>query len=129
MQSAADQGEHRPVRRGDVPRRRQQAERRLPQQTIAELVAGYLEGRPTTELTHQFGLGKSTVLRLLREHDVPMRNQGLPPEQVIEAARLYQSGWSLAKIAAHLGVSTKHVHDRLLTARVVMRDSHGRVRS
>ena len=55
-----------------------------------------------------------------------MRNQGLSPEQVLGAARLYQSGWSLAKIAVHFGVSTKHIHDRLRAAGVVMRDRHGR---
>ncbi len=72
MQSVADQGEQPRAERSDAPLHRQQAERRLPQHIIDELVAGYLEGRPTTKLTHQFRLSNSTVLRLLREQDVPI---------------------------------------------------------
>jgi len=111
-----------------LPRHRQQARRRLPQSTIDQLVSDYLGGHPTPVLCQTYGLGKSTVLRLLAEAGVEMRRQGLTPEQVTEATALYEGGWSLARAANHFGVSTRHVHDRLRAAGVVMRDSHGRTR-
>ncbi len=88
----------------------------------------YLEGRPTAELTRQFGLAKGTVLKILSEHSVPMRRQGLVDEHVPEAIQLYESGWSLAKIANRFDVSVNAVYHKLLAAGARMRDPHGRVR-
>ena len=92
-------------------------------------MSDYLGGHPTPELCNTYGLGKSTVLGLLADAGVVTRCQGLTPEQVTEAVRLYEAGWSLARVATQFGVSTRHVHDRLRAAGVVMRDSHGRLRS
>jgi len=114
--------------RAETPRFRQQVERRLPQQTLDELVARYLAGLPTPQLCREYHLGKSTVLRLLRDRGVQMRRQGLSPEQLPRAVQLYESGWSLVRVAGQLGVSARHAQDRPRGAGVVMRDSHGRVR-
>lgn len=50
-------------------------------------------------ITYQ--LGKGTVLRLLRERGVEIRNQSLTPDQVGEAIQLYLRGWPLAKVGQH----------------------------
>jgi hypothetical protein len=47
---------------------------RLDEATIQQLVQDYRDGIPTTRLTTRYGLAKATVLKLLREHGVAMRD-------------------------------------------------------
>lgn len=99
-------------------RERQKVTRRRSQEAIDRLVSAYLTGVPTTQLVQEFNLGKGTVLRILRDAGVAMRRQGLPDDQLPEAAALYESGVPLARIAERYGVSTKNVHTRLRAAGV-----------
>jgi DNA-directed RNA polymerase specialized sigma24 family protein len=124
MQGTFDQ----PERVQPALRERQKVTRQLSQEAIDKLVSAYLTSVPTTQLVQEFNLGKGTVLRILRDAGVTMRRQGLPDDQLLEAAALYESGVSLAKIAERYGVSTKNVHTRPRAAGVGMRDSHGRER-
>jgi hypothetical protein len=57
----------------------QRVDRRLGEDRISELVAAYVAGSPSTRLTRQYGVGKGTVLRLLRERGVAIRRQGPGP--------------------------------------------------
>jgi hypothetical protein len=50
-----------------------------------------------------YNLGKGTVLRLLRDHGVQLRNQRMTPAEVAQAIQLYQTGNSLAAVGAKLG--------------------------
>ena len=61
----------------------------------------------------------------LREVGVQIRNQGLTDEQIADAVRLYESGLSLAKIGAEVGVDHGTVRRQLLRHSVRMRDTHG----
>jgi flagellar biosynthesis/type III secretory pathway chaperone len=101
-------------------------ERRLHPDTLVELVDAYRQGTSTLELCKRYNLGKGTVLKILAEHDVPMRQQQhLSAAQVERAVEQYQAGDSLATIAKQLG-STATTVRRMLQARgVVMRAAGG----
>ncbi|MBF6177715.1 helix-turn-helix domain-containing protein [Nocardia otitidiscaviarum] len=83
---------------------------------------------PTTKLVLEYRIGKGTVLKLLRDAGVAIRNQGLSDEQVGDATRLYESGLSLARIGERFGVDASTVHKALVRRGVPMRDTHGRER-
>jgi DNA-directed RNA polymerase specialized sigma24 family protein len=117
-----------PERREHTPRVRQKTTRRMPQEMLDELAARYLDGVQTPELSEQFKLSRSTVLKVLRDAGVPIRRQGLPADKVAEAVALYEGGLSLAKVAEHFSVSVTAVYNKLRAAGVPMRDSGGRDR-
>ncbi|MGW4126042.1 helix-turn-helix domain-containing protein [Nocardia sp. NPDC004711] len=101
---------------------------RLGQETIRQIVARYEAGEPSTALMSAFGLSKGSLLKVLRDAGVAMRNQGLSPEQINEAEQLYGAGWSLARIGEKLGVDHGTVWRRLKERGVPMRDAHGQER-
>ena len=103
--------------------------RRLGSKTIARLVADYRAGTPTTQLTVKYGIGKSTVLRLLEDAGVPMRRQPISDEVTIMAVSLYEAGKSLAAIAREVGQAKQSIRLALLKAGVEMRPSGGQRRS
>lgn len=80
------------------------------------------------ELGERFGIARQTVCRYLHRHHVPMRMRGLSPEQVDEAVRLYQAGWSLARIGNRMGVDDMTVLHRLRERGVQTRNPQGRER-
>ena len=75
-----------------------------------------------------YNLGKGTVLRLLRDHGVRLRNQRMTPADVAQAIQLYQAGNSLAIVGAKLSYDHGTIHRALRRADISMRDSHGRDR-
>lgn len=99
---------------------------RLGQETIRQIVARYEAGEPSTALMQAFGLSKGSVLKVLRESGVAIRNQGLNAEQIKEAQRLYEAGWSLARLGEQFGVDHSTVWRQLRGRGVMMRDTHGR---
>jgi len=99
---------------------------RLNPAIVAEIVARYEAGEPSTALAVAFGISKGSVLKLLREAGTQIRNQGLSDDQVAEAAQFYASGHSLAQIGVHLGVDHGTVWRQLRKRGVKMRDTHGR---
>ncbi|MFF7944516.1 hypothetical protein ACFZC5_32825 [Nocardia gamkensis] len=101
---------------------------RLGQETIRQIVARYEAGEPSTALMKEFSLSKGSVLKVLREAGVAMRNQGLSEEQVGEAQGLYAAGWSLARIGEKFGVDHSTVWRQLRGRGVTMRDTQGRER-
>jgi hypothetical protein len=70
-------------------------------------------------------LGKGTVLKLLREHGVTMRRQGLSLAEIDEAVELYAAGWSLAKIGQRLGRAHTVIRKALLDREVQVRPWRG----
>jgi hypothetical protein len=73
----------------------------------------------------QYGIGKGSVVKVLHEHGVAMRNQGLSPEQIQQAAALYRNGLSLAKIGSQFDVDTTTVWSALKKVGVQMRPRRG----
>lgn len=101
-------------------------DQRLKPAILAEIVARYEAGEPSTAIAASYGLSKGSVIRLLREAGVLIRNQGLTGGQIAEAAQLYASGLSLAKIGVKFGVDHGTVWRQLTKRGVKMRDTHGR---
>ena len=100
--------------------------RRLGAEVITQLVHDYQAGVPSTELTVTYGIGKGTVLRLLRFQGVQLRRQRTADDEIAQAAALYTHGLSLAAIGQHLGRDHTVVWHAIIRAGVPMRDSHGR---
>jgi hypothetical protein len=79
-------------------------------------------------LGDQFGINRRTVSIILHRNGVEMRRRGLSLEQVDEAVRLYEAGWSLARIGERMGVDATTVLNRLRDRGVKTRDAQGRER-
>jgi hypothetical protein len=87
--------------------------KQLDARQVQELIDGYQAGATVYELGNRFGISRQTVGKILHRHDVRMRGRGLPPEQIDEAVRLYEGGWSLARIGDHMAVDPTTVLNRL----------------
>jgi hypothetical protein len=87
--------------------------RHLEVDQVQALVADYLAGATAYELGRQFGIDRKTVSRILHRHQVSMRRRGLSPEQVDEAVRLYENGWSTSQIAGRMETDPRTVQRRL----------------
>jgi hypothetical protein len=116
--------EDRTNRPGQMPSVRE----RLGPEGIAQLVADYQAGEPSTSLTKKYEVGKGTVLRLLREHGAKMRRQPISAEEAAIAIELYQQGWSLARVGKHLGREHTAIREVLERAAIPRRDGHRRER-
>lgn len=101
-------------------------ERRLEADTVRQLIEDYEAGIPSTRLMVTYYLGKGTVLRLLREHGVQLRNQPMTPTEIEQAVQLYSQGLSLA--GQQLGFDHTVIRNALEKAGVPRRDNHGRPR-
>lgn len=111
-----------------APQRVHAARRRLPAESIQQLLTDYQAGVPSTQLAQRYGISKGAVLRLLREHRVPVRLQRITAPEVEQAIQLYQAGNPLAAVGVKLGYDPGTVHRALRQAGVAMRDCHGRDR-
>jgi len=107
---------HRPPHRLD---------RKVSPEAAAQLVADYESGVPSTHLTMIYGLGKGSVLKLLKEAGIQMRNHGLIQENFEEAATLYRDGWSLARVAERFCCSVDSVRKELRSHGVQIRPPNG----
>jgi hypothetical protein len=106
----------------------QRVDRRLSAETIAQLVQAYGDGASTTELRRRYELSQGSVIRILHDHDVEMRGQGLADEDVPTAAELYRDGATLAQLGGQFGVSPNAIRRALFSAGVLMRPRGGRKR-
>lgn len=59
-----------------TPFREHKLSRRLGEDQIAELIRRYNDGSPASALAESYGIGKSSVLRLLHERGVTLRPKG-----------------------------------------------------
>jgi hypothetical protein len=92
-----------PARPAPVPAPVRRVSHRLNEQVIQQLLADYRAGRTGRELAEQYGLARSTVIELLRQHGVVVRYPRATPEEAAEMVRLYQSGVRQVDIAARFG--------------------------
>jgi len=104
------------------PRRLNQ---RLDAELIGELVHTYRAGAPTAELRQRYGLGQGSVLKLLREHEVTLRWQGLSDADKVAAIALYRDGATFAQLGVRFGVSPNVVRRVLLAAGLTPRPRGG----
>jgi hypothetical protein len=80
-------------------------DQRLKPETVAEIIARYEAGEPSTAIAAIFNISKGSVIRLLREAGVKIRKQGLTIDQIAEAADMYANG-SHSQPSARTSVST-----------------------
>ena len=92
------------------------------QARLEPVVARYRNGETSTVLADEFGVAKSTVLRILRDAHVVVRRQPMTPDQVGQAATLYESGLSLSHVARQLEVNQETMRVAILKAGVVLRE-------
>jgi transposase-like protein len=90
-----------------------------------QLVVDYQAGVSTTDLTRRYNLGKSSVLRLLHDAGVAMRNRPLSEAQIAQAIRLYEAGMSTSRIASGLALNQSTVWRTLKARGVAMRPRPG----
>jgi hypothetical protein len=90
------------------------------------LVDGYLAGATVYELAARFGIHRVTVSAHLHRQGVTVRRQGLDAEGVAHAVRLYEDGWSVARIGDRLGVDATTAWTALKAHGIAMRDTHAR---
>lgn len=108
-----------------LPAPRNRVDQRISAETAAQLVAEYESGTSSNQLVRDFNLGKGSVLRLLREAGVAVRNQSLSPEQIAEAIAHYESGLSLKDVGGQMGASIDTVRSGLMRAGVQLRPRPG----
>jgi len=58
---------------------------------------------PSTKLASRFGIHRATVSTHLHRQGITVRRQGLDTEGIAHAVRLYQEGWSVARVGERLG--------------------------
>lgn len=92
----------------------------------ARLAERYELGENSTHLASEYGIAKSTVLGILREHAVVVRRQSLTQQQVAEAAKLYALGHSLSQVATVLSLKQDTIRLALKSAGVELRPPTGK---
>ncbi|MDQ1039933.1 Mn-dependent DtxR family transcriptional regulator [Streptomyces sp. V3I8] len=102
--------------------------RKLDDDQVHALIAGYKAGATVYQLGDRFGISRQTVGKILKRHGVEMRMRGLSAKQINEAVRLYEAGQSLARIGERFGVDPTTVLNRLRERGIRTRDPQGRQR-
>jgi len=126
LQHLLDLATHHPaVHSKPTPTNVRNVTRRLGLGTINQLVAEYVGGIETTDLTVKYGLSKTSVLKLLDSNGVSMRRQPLTEEQVTDASVLYESGKSLTAIVEQLDLPRESIRRALIDAGITMRRRGG----
>lgn len=95
---------------------------RLSDAARAEVADRYSAGETSIALAKEYGVAKSTILGILRANSVVVRHQPLTQTHVAEAARLYESGYSLSQVAEELKVIQETMRRAILKAGVVLRE-------
>ncbi|MCL2785164.1 MAG: helix-turn-helix domain-containing protein [Propionibacteriaceae bacterium] len=89
----------------------------------------YEQGQGIRPIATALGINRSVVRRVLSQHDVPRRGPTLPDHRTHEIRRLYDSGLSIAALAARLGVGKTTLQRFMHRNGITTRDRHGRVRA
>ena len=89
-------------------------------------MADYQAGVKVRDLADRYRVNRNTVIQHINRSGVRCHYPAMNPEEVEEAAQLYESGRSLVSVSEHFGVNATTVRSALLKAGVAMRDCHGR---
>jgi hypothetical protein len=74
------------------------------------LIDGYRQGSTVYQMGGQFGIVRRTVDKILTHNGVRTKHLGLSRDEADQAAEIDGSGWSLARIGEHFGVTGATVH-------------------
>jgi lambda repressor-like predicted transcriptional regulator len=89
-----------------------QAQTRLSADQVDQLVAAHRGGVGVKKLAVRFGIHRDTVHNLLVREGA-FRRRGIHPGDFPEVIRLYQEGWSMARLASKFDVSPSTVTNTL----------------
>jgi lambda repressor-like predicted transcriptional regulator len=104
-----------------VDHRERQIQIRLTDSQADLLVSAYEAGQTIRQLAERFGVHRLTVATILRTRNVPIRRQGLAEHDLAGAEQLYQSGWSLAKVAQEFACNAETIRQAFKRAGVQRR--------
>jgi hypothetical protein len=114
-----------PIRpRAMVVRPPKQIQCRLSPDQVTDLVQRYQAGELLHELATEFGVHRETASRHLKRRGVDSRYRLLEPN-LDEARRLYEAGWSLARVGDHFAINASTVFNAFRRAGVPMRPGQG----
>jgi hypothetical protein len=99
--------------------------RKLIDEQIEVLVAGYAQGIRCVDLAASFGINEWTAQKYVRLAGLPRRAPRLGPRQIEEAIRLYSQGSSLMVLGKRFSVSAETVRSALMRAGVELRARRG----
>lgn len=102
-----------------------QAQHRLTPEEVDRLLDHYHAGTKINDLAAEFKVGRTTVMKHVERAGAP-RRRNIVTDRLDEARRLYDQGWSLARVGAHFGVDPATVGYALRKAGIPRRDSQGR---
>lgn len=91
---------------------------------VSELIAMHEQGAPIDELAETLGIHRTTVMMHLHRAGAERRT-GLVQRHLKEARSLYESGSSLARVAAHYNVDAETVHRAFKNAGLSLRPRRG----
>lgn len=83
---------------------------------LAAVAARYQAGEYSTNLAKEYGIAKSTLLKLLGEQGIEVRTRGLTPAKQREILRLRKQGLIIRAIAKRVGCSYDTARKFLLSA-------------
>lgn len=86
----------------------------------------YRSGESSTKLARRFGIGKSSVLCILRQQGVEIRHQSMTPSEIEDAIKLYEAGDSLLTVGQSFGRRASAIQDLLIRAGVARRTTSGK---
>ena len=95
----------RPPAKKPRPTQRYRLTDRFTPEELDQLVTRYQAGETSTALAREYGIAKSTFLRLLAERGVGTRPRGLTPGKEEEILRLRKQGMIIREIAKRVGCS------------------------
>jgi DNA-binding CsgD family transcriptional regulator len=95
--------------RGRGRRREWWLSKRLDPETVERLVAEYSGGTAAADVGRRYGVGKNSVLRLVRAAGKSVRHPRLSVAETAQLLALYESGLSQKDIAGRLGRSPSAV--------------------
>jgi len=108
----------------DRSRPSRQIQRHLDADEVLSLLGAYAQGGTIDELAAGFAIHRTTVMAHLERNGAPRRT-GAVTKNINEATRLYEAGWSLAQVGAHLGVNAETTRRALRAAGVTLRPRRG----
>jgi DNA-directed RNA polymerase specialized sigma24 family protein len=101
-----------------------QIQRHLSENEVLSLVRAHARGDTIDELATTFDIHRTTVMAHLERQGAPRRS-GTVTKNIDEATRLYEEGWSLARLGEHFSVDGETVRRALRAAGVTLRPRRG----
>lgn len=96
---------------------------RLTPDMMSEIISRYQAGEPTTTLSKDYGVSRSSIASLLRKEGVALRGQAMTKESIDRAVALYSQGLTIRQVADEVKYSYSTVRSAIRSKGVCMRAS------